>query len=180
MLVSVEITPVENTEKLRHRSPLQLPNFLLFPNKFPRLDWNRLILPLQYISFPIYKKHVVDGYIYIYICCTFTEYAFKFCKLARIIAAVAAKENTPCFPVEESKKKKKCSFMLDRSLERKDSGWFFRWPIMPKGGGDIAPVKKKRDNWISARNRWSATIFLFICARFLMRLIKKGTRILRV
>ena len=67
MLVSVEITPVENTEKLRHRSPLQLPNFLLFPNKFPRLDWNRLILPLQYISFPIYKKHVVDGYIYIYI-----------------------------------------------------------------------------------------------------------------
>lgn len=80
--------------------------------------------------------------IYIYICCTFTEYAFKFCKLARIIAAVAAKENTPCFPVEESKKKKKCSFTLDRSLERKDSGWFFRWPIMPKGGGDIAPVKK--------------------------------------
>lgn len=65
---------------------------------------------------------------------------------------------------EESKKKKR-SFTLDRSLEKKDSGWFFRRPIMRSkrlregggAGGDIAPVKK-RDNWISARNRWS-TIF---------------------
>lgn len=112
MLVSLEITPVENTEKLRHRSPLQLPNFLLFRNKFPRLDWNRLILPLEniYISFPIYKKRVVDRCI----CCTFTEYAFKFCKLARIIAAVAVKENA-VFPrrAEESKKS-----VRSRSIDR--------------------------------------------------------------
>lgn len=110
MLVSLEITPVENTEKLRHRSPLQLPNFLLFRNKFPRLDWNRLILENIYISFPIYKKRVVDRCI----CCTFTEYAFKFCKLARIIAAVAVKENA-VFPrrAEESKKS-----VRSRSIDR--------------------------------------------------------------
>lgn len=120
---------MENTEKLRHRSPLP-PNFLIsyfFETNFRESGESINPPARKYLSFGTRGCATTDRQMVL-------SPRVPFLKLAGVI--IAAKRKHAVFSPRKVKKKSVRSRSVDH-LEKKDSGRFFRRPIMrPKRLGE--------------------------------------------